>query len=459
MNLGWSVLEALRENPEILKDSLRKRYMPTDLVDKAIELDIRWRERVTELNRLRERRNEVNRMIPRVPPEERNKLIEEAKDLGRKVKELEGEVKRLDEERNRILASLPSIVHESVPEGPDETYNVPIRFWGEPRVPKSKLESFKRETEGFQVEFELLDWEPRGHADELELILKMGDTYKAAQLSGSRFFYLFKDIVWLEQALVMFALDVISKKGFIPVIPPYMLRQDYYLGVTDLETFKDSIYKIEDEDLYLIATSEHPLIAMHAGDTFVEEELPRLYVGVSPCFRKEAGTHGKDTKGIFRVHQFYKVEQIVFSKPEESWEWHERLIKNAEEIYQALEIPYRIVNIAAGDLGASAAKKYDLEAWFPAQGRYRELVSCSNCVDWQSYRLRIKLDRKGRREFVHTLNSTALATTRTICAIIENHQREDGSVRIPGVLRKYLELFDSAPKDEIVPLGEKLIKD
>ncbi|MEM2542626.1 MAG: serine--tRNA ligase, partial [Candidatus Korarchaeum sp.] len=254
-------------------------------------------------------------------------------------------------------------------------------------------------------------------------------------------------------------LDKITRKGFIPVIPPYMMRRDYYLGVVDLPTFEDSIYKVEGEDLYLIATSEHPLIAMHAGDTFVEEELPRLYVGLSPCFRKEAGTHGKDTKGIFRVHQFTKVEQIVFSKPEESSYWHERLIENAEEIYRDLEVPYRVVSIASGDLGASAAKKYDLEGWFPAQGRYRELVSCSNCVDWQSYRLRIKLDRKGRREFVHTLNSTALATTRTISAIIENHQREDGSVRIPRALRRYLELFEEAPKDEILPLKEKILKD
>ncbi len=457
--MAWSVLKALRENPDILRDSLRKRYKPTELVDKALDLDIRWREAVTELNKLRERRNEINKMVSRSKGEEREKLIDESRRLGIEVKNLEKIVKELSEERDRILASLPSIVHESVPEGPDETYNVPIRFWGIPKVPKSKLDKFKEETKGFDVKYVILDWEPKGHADQLELVLKQGDTIKAADLSGRRFFYLFKDIVWLEHALIMFALDRITSKGFIPVVPPYMLRRKYYLGVTDLETFEDSIYKIEGEDLYLIATSEHPLIAMHAGDTFREEELPRLYVGVSPCFRKEAGTHGKDTKGIFRVHQFNKVEQIVYSKPEESWEWHEKLIRNAEELYQALEIPYRIVNIAAGDLGAPAAKKYDLEAWFPAQGRYRELVSCSNCVDWQSYRLRIKLDRKGRREFVHTLNSTALATTRTICAILENHQREDGTVKIPKVLRKYLEVFEAAPKDEIVPLKEKLLKE
>ncbi len=456
--MSWSVLEALRKDPEILRENLRRRFLPLDMLERAIELDKKWREAVTELNSLRERRNEINRSIPRADPREREELIRKAKEIGEEIEKLEGIVEKLSQERDSILMSMPALIDDSVPIGPNEDYNRPIRFWGKPKVPKSKLDSFMEETRGFNVEYELIDWEPVGHADELEAMLKQIDTVKAGQLAGSRFFYLFKDIVWLEQALILFALDKISRKGFIPVIPPYMMRRDYYLGVVDLNTFEDSIYKVEGEDLYLIATSEHPLIAMHAGDTFTEDELPRLYVGLSPCFRKEAGTHGKDTKGIFRVHQFTKVEQIVFSKPEESNYWHERLIENAEEIYRELEIPYRIVNIASGDLGASAAKKYDLEGWFPAQGKYRELVSCSNCVDWQSYRLKIKLDRKGRREFVHTLNSTALATTRTISAIVENHQREDGSVRIPKALRKYLEIFEQAPKEEIVPIG-KILKE
>ncbi len=456
--MSWSVLEALRKDPEILRENLRRRFLPLDMLERAIELDRKWREAVTELNSLRERRNEINRSIPRADPRERDELIRRAKEIGEEIERLESIVEKLSQERDSILMSMPALIDDSVPIGPNEDYNKPIRFWGKPKVPKSKLDSFIEETKGFNVEYELIDWEPLGHADELEVMLRQIDTVKAGQLAGSRFFYLFKDIVWLEQALILFALDKISEKGFVPVIPPYMMRRDYYLGVVDLNTFEDSIYKVEGEDLYLIATSEHPLVAMHAGDTFTEDELPRLYVGLSPCFRKEAGTHGKDTKGIFRVHQFTKVEQIVFSKPEESNYWHERLIENAEEIYRELEIPYRIVNIASGDLGASAAKKYDLEGWFPAQGKYRELVSCSNCVDWQSYRLRIKLDRKGRREFVHTLNSTALATTRTISAIVENHQREDGSVRIPKALRKYLEIFERAPKDEIVPIG-KILKE
>ena len=216
------------------------------------------------------------------------------------------------------------------------------------------------------------------------------------------------------------------------------------------------IYKVEKEDLYLLATSEHPLAAMHMNEVIAERELPLLYAGVSPCFRKEAGAHGKDTKGIFRVHQFNKVEQFVYCLPEESWEWHERLIANVEELWQGLGIPYRIVNICTGDLGIVAAKKYDLEAWMPAQGKYREMVSCSNCTDWQSYRLNIRYaEEKGKpsKGFVHTLNSTAIATTRAITAIIENYQLEDGRIVIPEVLRKYLKPFKAAPKDYIMPKG------
>ncbi|MEM2014272.1 MAG: serine--tRNA ligase, partial [Desulfurococcaceae archaeon] len=224
-------------------------------------------------------------------------------------------------------------------------------------------------------------------------------------------------------------------------------------GVIDLNTFKDAIYKIEGEDLYLIATAEHSLAALHAFEDIPEEELPIKYVGVSPCFRKEAGAGSRDLKGIFRVHQFHKVEQYVFAKPEESWDLMEELIRNAEELFQGLELPYRVVNIASGDLGAPAAKKYDLEVWMPAQGLYREMVSCSNTTDWQSYRLKIRLvRRKGMiKEYVHTLNSTAIASTRTITAILENFQNEDGTITIPRVLRKYLEVFSRAPKDYIHP--------
>jgi len=228
-------------------------------------------------------------------------------------------------------------------------------------------------------------------------------------------------------------------------------------GVIDMSTFKDAIYKIEDEDLYLIATAEHSLAALHAGEEIPEEDLPLLYVGVSPCFRKEAGAGSRDIKGIFRVHQFHKVEQFAYALPEQSWDVFEMLIRNAEELYQGLGLPYRVVNVASGELGIPVAKKYDLEVWYPAQGKFRELVSCSNCTDWQAYRLRIRyLRRKGMiKDYIHTLNSTAIASTRTITAILENYQTPEGIVEIPKVLRKYLEMFNKAPKDYIYPLKHK----
>ncbi|OYT38636.1 MAG: serine--tRNA ligase, partial [Desulfurococcales archaeon ex4484_58] len=296
-------------------------------------------------------------------------------------------------------------------------------------------------------------------ADMLEKVLDLGDTFKAGQVAGSRFYYLFNDIVFLDMALLAYAIDYLTSKGYTLVLPPYMLRYNIMMGVIDLDTFKDAIYKIENEDLYLIATAEHPLAALHAGEDIPEEKLPLKYVGISPCFRKEAGAGSRDLKGIFRVHQFHKVEQYVYAKPEESWDLMEELIGNAEYLFQSLGLPYRIVNIASGDLGAPAAKKYDLEVWMPAQGVYREMVSCSNTTDWQSYRLKIRLiRRKGMiKEYLHTLNSTAIASTRTITAILENYQEPDGTVVIPRVLRKYLEVFNKAPRDAIYPVKKEKV--
>ena len=233
-------------------------------------------------------------------------------------------------------------------------------------------------------------------------------------------------------------MDFLVKKGFTPIEPPFMLRRRAEEGVTSFEDFEEMLYKIEGEDLYLIPTSEHPIAAMHMDEVLNPKDLPLKYAGISPCFRKEAGSHGRDTKGIFRVHQFNKVEQFVFCKPDESWDWFERLIENAEEIFRKLKIPYRVVNICTGDIGMVAAKKYDLEAWLPGQGKYREMVSCSNCTEWQSRRLNIRYFLPtGEKKYVHTLNSTAVATGRTIIAIMENFQKKDGSIRIPKVLHKY----------------------
>lgn len=460
--MSWSILKLLRENPEELKKYVKKRFMDETLVDKAYELDVKWRKMLKEIDDLRHKHNVISRNIPRLSGEERQKAIREARELLRKLEVLEKELKQIEKERERALWSLPNIVHDSVPIGPDETYNVPIRFWGKPRVWIGYIEQFREQTEkyGFKIDYEVIDWKPIGHADMLEQVLRLGDTFKAGEVAGSRFYYLFDDIVWLDIALLLYAMDYLTSKGYRLVLPPYMLRYKIMNGVIDMDTFKDAIYKIEDEDLYLIATAEHPLAALHYKEDIPEEMLPLKYVGISPCFRKEAGAGSRDLKGIFRVHQFHKVEQFIYAKPEESWDLMEELIGNAEYLFKGLEIPYRIVNIASGDLGAPAAKKYDLETWMPAQGKYREMVSCSNVTDWQAYRLKIRLiRRKGmKKEYLHTLNSTAIASTRTITAILENFQEPDGVIIIPKVLRKYLEIFNKAPKETIHPVKKEKIR-
>ncbi|MEM3926425.1 MAG: serine--tRNA ligase [Desulfurococcaceae archaeon] len=457
--MSWSILALLRENPDKLKEHVAKRFMDPNIVDEAYRLDYEWRKLLTLVQEIRHKHNIISREIPKLSGQEKEKKLEEARKLLEELNELEKKLRELEINREEALLKLPNIVHESVPIGPDDSYNQPIRFYGKPKVWHEYLDLFKQQTEkyGFNVDYEVIDWKPIGHADMLENVLKLGDTIKAGKVAGSRFYYLFDDIVFLDMALLMYAIDSLTKKGYRLVLPPYMLRHNIMMGVIDLPTFKDAIYKIEDEDLYLIATAEHSLAALHAFEDIPEEVLPLKYVGISPCFRKEAGAGSRDLKGIFRVHQFHKVEQYVFAKPEESWDVMEELITNAEELFKGLELPYRVVNIASGDLGAPAAKKYDLEVWMPAQGLYREMVSCSNTTDWQSYRLKIRLiRRKGMiKEYVHTLNSTAIASTRTITAILENHQNEDGTITVPKVLRKYLEVFEKAPIDYIHPIAKK----
>jgi len=454
--VSWSILTLLRDNPELLKEHVKKRFMDPSLVDEAYKLDLEWRRLLSQVQELRHRHNVISRDISKLPEPERSARINEARELLSQMEELEKKLKEIEDLREEALLKLPNIVHETVPVGPDDTYNVPIRFWGKPRVWSGYVEQFMQQTEryGFKVEYELVNWKPVGHADMLEYVLRLGDTVKAGEVAGSRFYYLFDDIVFLDIALLMYAIDSLTSKGYKLVLPPYMLRHKVMSGVIDLATFKDAIYKIEGEDLYLIATAEHSLAALHAFEEIPEEELPLKYVGVSPCFRKEAGAGNRDLKGIFRVHQFHKVEQYVYAKPEESWALMEELIGNAEDLFKGLELPYRVVNIASGDLGAPAAKKYDLETWMPAQGLFREMVSCSNTTDWQSYRLKTRLvRRKGMvKEYVHTLNSTAIASTRTITSILENRQNEDGTVTVPRVLRKYLEVFNKAPRDYIHPV-------
>jgi len=453
--LPWSILTLLRTNPDALREAVRKRQMDVKIVDEALELDLYWRKLQAEINELRHQHNVISSAIAKATEGERPKLLAQAKELRKRLEEAEVELKEVEAKREQALWRLPNIVLDDVPVGGEEA-TTPIRFWGRPKVYREHLDDFRAQTEryGFKVEYDVIEWKPVGHADMLEQVLRLGDTLKASEVAGSRFYYLFEDLVWLDFALLLYAIDRLTAKGYQLVLPPYMLRYNVINGVIDLATFQDAIYKIEGEDLYLIATAEHSLAALYYNEEIYDDELPKKLVGISPAFRKEAGAANKDLKGIFRVHQFHKVEQFIFSKPEESRQLHEEIISNAEELFQGLGLPYRVVNIASGDLGACAAKKYDLEVWMPAQGKYREMVSASNCTDWQAYRLNIRLvRRKGmeRGEYVHTLNSTGIASTRTITAILENYQEPDGTVVIPKVLRKYLEPFERAPKDYIKP--------
>jgi seryl-tRNA synthetase len=452
----WSILYYLRNDPQKLKRSLEVRGWDPGLVDKALEYDKLWRKAITELNRLRAEHNRISKQVAKAPKEERQHLIEQAKQLLAKIEELEELEKKYKEERDKILLSLPNIVEDDVPVGPDETYNKPVLFYGKPKVYKDDVQSFLEQTKGFDVEYEVIDWKPYHHyqMEELGYI----DTKQAGKVAGSRFYYMIGDILWLEFALIMYAMEFLTKRGFIPVLPPYMIKKEYYMGAEDLLSFQDAIYEIESEQLCLIATAEHSIAVMAADRIFEKDELPLKIAGISPCFRKEAGAHGKDTKGIFRVHQFEKVEQFIFSLPEDSPKHLEELKNNVIEIFKGLEIPFRVVLLSSGDMGRRATKQFDLEGWFPGQGRYRELASCSNCTDWQSYRLNTRYRLPdGTTDYVHTLNCTAVAVQRTITAIFENYVQEDGSIVIPKVLRKYLEPVESAPKEVIRPVKRRVV--
>lgn len=424
-------IKLIREKPDFVKKNIVKRgdVKKLKVLDDLIECDREWRRLLTELNELRHERNKVTAEVAALKKrgESASEKIEEAKKIGMKISDLEEQVKEREEKVRRFLLRIPNLLHDSVPTGENENDNVPIRTFGE----KPKF-----------------DFPVKNHVD-LALSLGIIDLERAAKISGARFFVLKNEGALLDMALTNFAFKKIAKKGFIPVEPPLMMRRKPYEGVIDLADFEETLYKVEKEDLYLVATSEHPMAAMHMNEVFTAEELPVKYVGVSPCFRKEAGAHGKDTKGIFRTHRFNKVEQFVFCLPQESWEIHEELIRNAEELVKKLGLPYRVVNVCTGDIGTTSAKTYDFEAWMPAQKRYREIGSCSNCTDFQARRLNIKYrEKEGAppKGFVHTLNSTAIATGRTIVAILENFQQKEGSVIIPEVLRSYI-----AGMEEIKP--------
>jgi seryl-tRNA synthetase len=415
-------IKLIRENPGLVRRNLERRQEQEklEMLDALIEDDARWREQVTEVNRLRRRRNEISSEIAKVMKEggDASSLREEAGGIPKLIVEAEKERDVYAKRVSEALMRLPNLLHESVPYGVDDTKNVEIRTWGEPR-------SFA--------------FDGLSHA-EIAVNLGILDLERGGKVSGSGFAYLKNELALLDYSIMRYAIDHLLTKGFTLVEPPYMIRRKPYEGVTDLADFEEVMYKIEGEDLYLIATSEHALAAMFQDETFLAEDLPIKLCGVSPCFRKEVGAHGKYTRGLFRTHQFNKVEQFVFSLPEQSWGLHEEIQRNCEELYEGLGLHYRVVNVCTGDIGIIAAKKYDTEIWM-ADGEFREIGSNSNCTDYQARRLNVKYRMKEGQPPVgpvHTLNNTALATSRTMVALLEQYQQEDGSVVVPEVLRKYM---------------------
>jgi seryl-tRNA synthetase len=416
-------IKLIRTSPELVRNNLKKRGAPENLkmLNQLIGYDKRWRQLLTKLNELRHDRKLITTDIATLKKkgEDASDKISKARGIDKEITTLEKKVNTYEDKTHYCLMRTPNLLHESVPTGKDEHDNVPIRKWGE--TPKFS----------FPV---------KDHID-LGLSLDVMDIERAAKMAGARFFYLKRAGVLLDMALMSFALEELIKKGYTPIEPPFLMRRKPYEGVVALSDFESDLYKVENEDLYLIATSEHPMAAMYMNEVLKAEDLPLKLAGVSANFRKEAGAHGKDTRGVFRTHQFNKVEQFVFCKSEDSWKIHEELIRNGEELVQKLDLPYRVVNCCTGDIGTVAAKKYDIETWVPAQNAYRETGSCSNCTDYQARRLNIRYREKEGAPpmgFVHTLNSTAFATGRTIVVILENYQQEDGSVIVPEVLRKYM---------------------
>jgi seryl-tRNA synthetase len=406
-------LKLIREEPERVRAELARRgESATAGLDLVLELDGRRRALIPRLDELRASRNTAVEAIAQAKRagEDASEAIAKQREVGAREKELSRELADIEERLQAALAPLPNLPDPTVAPGPEDEL---VKTVGEPRV------------------------QGDGVRDHLELAGSMIDMDHAAKLSGARFAYLKGDLVMVELALVRFVLEKLRGHGFEPVIPPVLVRERALYGTGFLPDTEQQIYRLADDDLYLVGTSEVALASLHDDEILPVERLPLRYAGFSPCFRREAGAAGKDTRGIFRVHQFDKVEMFSFVEPDRSTEEHERILAIEEQILTDLELPYRVVNIAVGDLGNSAAKKYDCEAWLPSQGRYRELTSCSNTTDYQARRLNIRMRREGRTQTLHTLNGTAVAVGRTLIALLENSQREDGTVALPAVLTEY----------------------
>ena len=411
-------IKMIRENPENIRKMLKDRDVQFDL-DLLLELDKKRREMIISTDNLRKKKNEMSVKISETKKmgNEATSIIQEMQVVSKELTNLEEVQNKTESEYSKLALTIPNVLHESVPCG-DDSANKEIRKWG--AAPQ-------------------FDFEVKDHIDISES-LNLLELERAAKTAGARFYYLKGDLVMLNQALIQFGLDFLSEKGYTMFQPPYMINRKSMEGAVILDDFEDVIYKVEDQDLYLIGTSEHAMVSMYSDEILDGNSLPARYAAISPCFRKEAGAHGKDQKGIFRVHQFEKIEQFVFSKPEDSWNEHENMIAITEEFFQKLEIPHKVVLLSSGDMGKISAKTYDLEVWMAGQNAYREVVSCSNCLDYQSRRLKIRFRDKTNEDtkYIHTLNSTLVATERTMVAILENLQTKDGHVNIPNVLQKYM---------------------
>ena len=420
-------IKLIRETPDVVRANLERRQQPEklELLDQVITADRRWRELTAKANQLRKRRNEVSQDIAQAMKagKDASSQKSEASRIPEEIKLVESE---LDERQVFVkngLMRLPNLLHETVPYGKDDKDNVVVKVWGEP--PRF----------GFS---------PSSHA-ELSQNLGIADFERAAKVTGTGFYYLRNEMALLDYSVMRYAMDLLLSRGYSLIEPPYMIRRSFYEGVTDLADFENVMYKIDDAEnakdpLYLIATSEHAMGAMLKDEILNSDQLPIKMCGVSPCFRREIGSHGKYTRGIFRVHQFNKIEQFIFCLPEQSWALHEELQKNSEALYEGLGIHYRVVNVCTGDIGSIAAKKYDTEAWM-ADGEYREVGSNSNCTDYQARRLNVRYRMKEGQVpvgFVHTLNNTAIATSRTMIMIMEQYQQEDGTIKVPKALQKYM---------------------
>jgi seryl-tRNA synthetase len=410
-------IKAIREDPEPFRRGLARRNLG-GAVDELLAADERRRGLTARVEELRAQQNRASKQIGKAQGEDKQALIAEVGRASAELKALEPELEQAEAALATLLAEVPNVPHESAPDGFTDDDAVEVRRNHD--APPA------------------FDFEPRDHVALGEL-LGVLDTERGVRTSGSRFVYLLGDLVFVQFAVVRYALDRLEARGFVPVVPPVLVREEAMYGTGFLPADAAQLYTTTEDELYLVGTAEVPLAALHMGEILDEADLPLRYCGYSTCFRREAGTYGKDMGGMFRVHQFDKVEMFSFSRPEDSWDEHEMLVGVEEEILGGLGLSYRVMNIAAGDLGGAAAKKYDLEVWLPGQQRYRELTSCSNTTDYQARRLQARVRRAdGRIEALHTLNGTATAISRTLIALMENGQRADGSVELPSALHPYL---------------------